>query len=374
MKNQPFCYYRVIGLCVVCLLLVAEFTYGTIRQVCNLPAGITPYSSVQSAVNDAANGDTLLIHGTAKPYDALMITDKRVVLIGPGISPQGSNKLTAKLSSLTIQNSLANGSPDYSEFHGLELTSGFFVMGSVVTQHLIFNSCYIKSTCVMNAGTNWNYIGYQFTNNYFSNATISFNSTAVNTTSVDSFLFFNNVVRLINGNFFKQFYQGTERIIQHNLFYAPSFRVPIFESGTCRHFTLKDNIFSQNSLFQNADQVTYFNNLTFNCDNNTPWLLPGHVDSGLNLSNQSPMLGSQFEVVNAVQDPALNFEPLSGSPVLSASTDGKNIGPLFENFPGYNYRRGLNGILSYIVQTEPMGEANPGGAMQLRIQANHIKR
>ncbi|MBL7766861.1 MAG: hypothetical protein JNJ58_12245 [Chitinophagaceae bacterium] len=374
MKHQPFRLYRVIGLFLLSLLLMMEQVDATIRRVCNLPIGIAPYSSAQAAVNDAANGDTILIYGTAKEYDAIMIADKRVVLIGPGISPQGSNKLTAKLSSLTIQNSLANGAPDYSEFHGLELTSGFFVMGSVITQHLLFNSCYVKSNCLMNPGTNWTYIGYRFTNNYFSNATISFSSTPANTTSVDSFIFFNNVVRLISGNFFKQFYQGWERIIQHNLFYAPSFQVPIFESGTCRFFMLKDNIFSQNSDFENGDQVTYFNNLTFNCDNNSPWLLTGHVDSGGNLSNISPLLGSQAQVISTLQNPALNFEPQSGSPALGVSSDGKNIGVLFESFPDPNYRRGLNGVLSYIVQTQPLGEANPGGTIPLRIQANHIKR
>src|ERR1043165_3894250 len=71
------------------LLIIGAFcSDATVRNVSNLPTAPvnTPYtySSLQMAVDSAADGDSLYVHGTNIDYGVITITNKTITLIGAG--------------------------------------------------------------------------------------------------------------------------------------------------------------------------------------------------------------------------------------------------------------------------------------------------
>jgi hypothetical protein len=77
------------------LLVGAMASHATVRNVSNSPTAPVnvpyTYSSLQTAVDSAADGDTLYVHGTNIDYGVITITNKTVTLIGAGY---GNNLLS----------------------------------------------------------------------------------------------------------------------------------------------------------------------------------------------------------------------------------------------------------------------------------------
>ena len=79
---------------------------ATVRTVSNNPGTVAQYTTIQAAVNASTNGDTVYVHGSPVTYTGFNITDKRLVIMGPGRSPmQSFMPYPAKVSDMAINGS-----------------------------------------------------------------------------------------------------------------------------------------------------------------------------------------------------------------------------------------------------------------------------
>src|SRR5215471_5505918 len=85
--------------------------FATVRTVNNSPNSLAQYNNIQSAVDASVTGDTVYVHGSNVQYTAVTITNKRLVIIGPGWLPiRNFAPFPAQVSQLTITGSGAAGS------------------------------------------------------------------------------------------------------------------------------------------------------------------------------------------------------------------------------------------------------------------------
>ncbi len=71
----------------VSLVISVVNLFATIRTVCNFPSTIAQFSTIQAAVNASATGDTVYVHPSITGYNGFTLTDKRLVIMGPGMFP-----------------------------------------------------------------------------------------------------------------------------------------------------------------------------------------------------------------------------------------------------------------------------------------------
>lgn len=109
------------------LLLPASLFAATLR-VNNTPGTSPDYTTIQAAIEAAAEGDTLLVEGSTTAYAGFIVSNKRLNIIGPGyalVSNLGTpaNKLSAVINdhaSINASTAAPSGSSDGSLIMGLE--------------------------------------------------------------------------------------------------------------------------------------------------------------------------------------------------------------------------------------------------------------
>lgn len=112
-------------------VFAAAASFATVVNVSNAPSSpVNPpftYNSLQTAVNAAADGDSLYVHGTNISHGSLVITDKTVVLIGAGYG----NNLQSNFQQKTFIDNIT-----FSGFSGTKnvVLVGIYVSGTIGTQ------------------------------------------------------------------------------------------------------------------------------------------------------------------------------------------------------------------------------------------------
>ena len=134
------------------LLVIPALLHAATLRVNNGPDTSPDYTTIQSAINAAVDGDTLLIEGSVTTYAAFTVTNKRLNIIGPGFSLAGNlgtptNKLGAIIASgpsgsIIRTVSTSGGSANGSLVMGLEFQSGLIVEGSA---NVTIARCYFSS-------------------------------------------------------------------------------------------------------------------------------------------------------------------------------------------------------------------------------------
>ncbi|MBK8683851.1 MAG: hypothetical protein IPN26_02075 [Bacteroidetes bacterium] len=89
---------------VTILIFTGLSVQATIRTVNNNPAGLAQFSDLQSAINASASGDTVYVHGSVSAYGSGTVTDKKLTIIGPGIYPDKTTSLTARVHTIQFHN------------------------------------------------------------------------------------------------------------------------------------------------------------------------------------------------------------------------------------------------------------------------------
>src|SRR5262245_32854106 len=74
-------------LCLILSLGLSANLFATIRTVSNVPGTVAQYTNIQAASDAAVSGDTIYIQGSAVMYDGFTISNKRLIIIGPGMIP-----------------------------------------------------------------------------------------------------------------------------------------------------------------------------------------------------------------------------------------------------------------------------------------------
>lgn len=232
------------------LVILVSFVFSkthaqTIRRVSNAVGANAPYTTIQAALTDAANGDIILVEGSPTNYAGVTVT-KQVTIQGPGYFLDQNTELQANLNNAEVASTISfNAGSAGSIIRGMRTSTI-----TINTSNITVSNNFIQSGLDMNTGSNnivisGNYLlnviirsfsnmtNLLITNNYVGNG-ISF-SLSVTTLAVIT----NNVIAGGGTNFYLQ-----NSTIVNNIFLT---------AGTAIGETLNSTI--QNNVFVSASQT-----------------------------------------------------------------------------------------------------------------------
>jgi hypothetical protein len=344
------------------LLVAAVNVFATIRTVSNNPSTIAQFNTIQAAISAAAAGDTIYVHGSPNVYAAFTLTNKQLVIIGPGWSPNKNLPLIAQVNGFTITGATSSNT----EIQGLEITNAIVIQ----TNHpdnLRFIRNRFKIIDFSLGEPSVVYTGYLFEGNVFGGSVVRGNGAS----TYQNFLFQNN--------YFFNFSEGNSSVIgftnsvnvvfNHNLFYGPPSGTRTVFSNNTRFLTITNNIFVRRDAGSENSFSTFNNNITFGAVNNTPWASNSNIDGGGNVANTDPQMVDQISVNAGVDNPLLDFTIALGAANNSGS-DGKDMGLLYDVSGSLNWTNSRNSRLPFIFS---MNIVNPtiatGGTLNIKVEA-----
>lgn len=316
---------------VACLLATSVMLQGAVFVVDNAPGNGAPYQNVNTAINAAINGDTIMIQPSVTSYGTVDV-NKRLVLIGPGYYPENRN--VTKITTLRFTNTSASGSI----ITGLQIaalqTLNSNVDNIVIQRNYFFGSALLQ---ISHPSSGWLIEGNIFEED---NACGGCQAIRLHSSSFN-FTFRNNLIysRFSSINNTRMFndLNGTTNVI-HNIIIH---RNPGYLFGGTSWGTASTNTLLQNNIiwvtnpavnFQDGCNNCIWNhNLTFSAGNTLP-VLPG---TG-NIDNTNP----QFLQVPNLNNPAFAFDNdyrcTPGSPGATGASDGGMLGVYGGNYPFRN--------------------------------------
>lgn len=354
----------------ITFFLVALFfnSFATVHTVSNTPATLAQFNNIQTAVNAAANGDTIYIHGSPNAYFAFTQTNKQLTFIGPGWSPDKNLPFTANVPGCTITGAgCAN-----SEYQGLVFTSTMSINSSKPDNLRFIRNYFGGNSISINQG-GVTYSGYLFEGNVFDNSSLdaSTSSTYQNFLLQNNNFFENGTVR--DGNL-NGFFNSINVLFNHNVWLGPGSGIRnVGTSSNNRFLTFSNNIFIRRNASSSISSSTYNNNITFYPAGSTnpgaPWLANGNVDGGGNIDNQDPQMANQT-AVNAGTASSISDFSIAAGPANNSGSDGKDMGFLFDAVGSLNWVNSRNSRLPRIFSMNVVTPTVPaGGTVTINVDA-----
>ena len=292
----------------------------------NRPGTTAQFTSLQAAIDAAAEGDFIYIHPSATSYSNVTLI-KRLHLRGIGHNPELGNGLSANLSSLQLSTQ-SSSSPSGSSISGLnissfQINSALQAFSDVVIQNNRIGSLTLTkgSNCIVQG----NIFNPQF-------ASAIFFGSGTNANNLISNNIFNSIT---NGSASEACIAGVNEstTVTNNIFIfnGTSGNPGIFRDST--NPIANNNIFVLNNNvsndFRNPNSTVSFQNcLTFSYGGQTINALNGNN----NLNNTNP----QFVNIGTPENPAFtynkNYKLQVGSPAIDAGSDGDDLGIYGQGF------------------------------------------
>src|SRR5258705_12611413 len=346
-------------------LLLAIFLQATIRTVSNTPSTLAQFNTIQAAINASISGDTVYVHGSANAYAAFTITNKQLVIIGPGWSPNKNLPFTAQVPGCTIDGASCSNT----ELQGLVFTSTVSMNANHPDNLRFIRNDFIGLQLQLLQGS-ISYIGYLFEGNIFEGG--SFVNASTNS-NYQNFLFQINYFHSTGGASIFSFFNSVNVLFNHNLWFGPSSGTAICFNSNCRFLTLTNNIFVRRDAATNNSSSTFNNNITFYLAGSTPpsdpWTLNSNINGGGNVSNQDPQMVSEAAVNAGTNDPLLDFTIAAG-PANNTGSDTKDMGLLYDATGSLNWTTSRTSRLPFIFSMNITNPTIPvGGTLNVQVEA-----
>lgn len=348
-------------------LLAIVYVHATIRTVSNAPSTLAQYSTIQAAVDASSSGDTVYVHGSPNQYAAFTITNKQLVIIGPGWSPDKNLPFVANVNGCTI----TGASSSNTEIQGLVFLSHVYLYPSHPDNiKFIRNNFWGIHIYPTEASTT--YIGYLFQGNVFNNSSVD----AASNSTYQNFLFQNNYFHeygcCVSGNI-NGFINSVNVLFDHNLWYGPSSNTRDCFVNNCQFLTITNNIFVRRDAGNGNSSSTFNNNITYYPAGSTPpsdpWSINGNVNGGGNVSNQNPQMVDQTAVNAGIYNPLLDFT-ISAGPANNSGSDGKDMGLLYDATGSLNWTTSRTSRLPFIYSMNITNPTIPqGGTLSVQVEA-----
>ena len=345
------------------ILFISLVANATIRTVSNSPSTLAQFNTIQAAITASNSGDTIYVHGSPNAYAAFTITNKQLVIIGPGWSPNKNLPLGAAVPGFTI----TGASSSNTEIQGLIITSTISINAAHPDNIRFIRNRFFNLSLQIGEGS-VTYNGYLFEGNMFDNAQVS----ATSGSTYQNFLFQNNYFfengTVLGGNI-SGFVSATSILFNHNLWFGPGSGTRDCFAGNCQFLSLTNNIFVRRDAASQNGFSTFNNNITFNAGNNTPWASNNNVNAGGNISNTDPQMVDQVAVNAGTNNPLLDFTIPSG-PANNAGSDGKDIGLLYDVIGSLNWTTSRGSRLPFIFSMNITNPTIPvGGTLSVVVEA-----
>ena len=301
------------------LLLFVLNVQATVRTVSNDPAGGSQFSTLQTAYNASASGDTLLLEGTGLNYTLGEYWNKNLVVIGIGFNPQKQNPRRSQISMAWPSGGQpmfgVNTNAGGSKFYGIDFTTNYFgdnfVLAGTVS-NLLFEECRFAAALRLQ--------GYSITNWVFRNCIFDFdnnvNIAVGGITSLVSNVLFSNCV-------FDGYIEGNSN---PNVNFT--FNHCLFLTTTTTTFSNLQFATITNSIFMNLFPCCGATNSVFN--NNLSRIAGTFPPSGVGNTGSGNIAGSNptftSYTLGTFYSTTQNYQLLPGSPAIGAGTGGSDIG------------------------------------------------
>lgn len=342
-------------------ILASVYTHATIRTVSNTPSTLAQFNTIQAAINASSSGDSIYVHGSPNDYAAFTITDKQLVIIGPGWSPNKNLALIAAVLGCTINGAGSSGT----EMQGLVFNGQLTINSTPAPNNLRFIRNQFQPVFLLLQANAITYSGYLFEGNFFNSPAMI--GSASNT--YQNFIFQNNVITGGTGSGFHNFSNSVNVLFNHNLWYGPSSGSGDCFGGNCRFLTITNNIFVRRNAATSNSSSVFNNNITFNAVNNTPWASNSNVDAGGNVANQDPQMVAQVSVNAGTANPLLDFTIAAG-PANNSGSDGKDMGLLYDAIGSLNWAISRGSRLPFIFSMNIINPTIPaGGTLNVVVEA-----
>jgi hypothetical protein len=349
-----------ITVLLLCCLFKAQ---ATIHTVSNSPSTIAQFNVIQAAVNAATAGDTVYVHGSPNAYAAFTLTNKQLVIIGPGFSPDKNLGFAAIIAGCTITGATCANS----ELQGLTFTTTITISSAKPDNLRFIRNNFVTLSISINQG-GVTYSGYLFEGNVFDNssADASASSTYQNFLFQNNYFYENGTNRDAN---ISGFFNAVNVLFNHNLWFGPGSSSRNCFSNNCRFLTVTNNIFVRRNAANANSNSVFNNNITFNAGVNTPWVINGNVDGGGNVDNLDPQMTAQASV-NAGTNNALADYTIAAGPANNTGSDGKDMGLLYDLTGSLNWANSRNSRLPRIFSMNITNPTVPaGGTVSISVDA-----
>ncbi len=353
---KQFCFSAILSMLVL-------FSQATIRTVSNTPSTLAQFNNIQAAITASASGDTIYVHGSPNVYAGFTLTNKQLVFIGPGWSPNKNLPFDAEINGCTI----TGASCSNTELNGLVFLTTID-MNSNHPDNLRFirNRFFHHTIQVAQGGVT--YTGYLFEGNWFDNSQV----TATTGSTYQNFLFQNNYFYengTVLGANISGFTNSVNVLFNHNLWFGPGGGTRDCFATNSRFLTITNNIFVRRDAASQNSLSTFNNNITFNAGTNNPWAINSNVDGGGNVVNQDPQMVDEAAVNAGTNNPLGDFTIPAG-PANNTGSDGKDMGLLYDPTGSLNWTTSRTSRFPYIFSMNITNPTIPvAGTLNVQVEA-----
>jgi hypothetical protein len=335
--------------------------FATVRTVSNNPGTIAQYTTINAAVTASSSGDTIYVQGSPVQYSGFAITDKRLVVIGPGMSPmQNFMPYPATVADVTINGSASSNT----EIQGLKIVGAVTITSISHPDNLRFIRNHL-TTISMGTGSA-TYSGYVFEGNWFNSSGFNLAQSCFFTNFIikNNVFYSNSAAANVSG-----FYNSISVIFDHNLFYGPSNGSINVFSANCRGLLLTNNIFFRRNAAANNTNSVFHKNITYDAGVDNPWDgAYGNSGSG-NIAGQNPQMFDSIAINNGINNPLLNFTIAAG-PANNSATDSTDIGLLYHPTGSLNWTNSRMSRLPFVYSMNITNPSIPaGGTLNVQVEA-----
>ncbi|MFM9986345.1 MAG: hypothetical protein ACKVOK_13990 [Flavobacteriales bacterium] len=291
---------KILSLILLSTCMITSF--ATVHTVSNNPDSPGEFSSLQSAIDAATNGDTLYVHGSPTNYGNIYL-NRNLTLIGTGYNPQKDNPLVSSITTLYLDSVPGIKGCSNSKIYGFNITSQLqhgpnsYAFSNITIAMNRINQLQIQPSSASNIVIKQNILNYIYVIGNCNNVVLR-----------------NNMIYYT----ISYFQNCTSVLISNNLF----FYVSVSTGAVIADFsTNTNNIFL--NVHPNSSFATYNNNLIFNSGAD---LLPYGNNSGTGNFNAMAPIFVNVPDLNGVNY-AYNYRLAANSPGHNGGTDGTDIGP-----------------------------------------------
>lgn len=330
-----------ISICAIVLFLGIS-VQAKIWRVNNNPSINADYSNLQAAINNASNGDTIYVEGSASLYEgnetSTISVNRKVVIIGPGYNLAENDSTLFNKSHAEIQSLVFSPGSDSSVVQGCKITHVTVDASNVFVQRNFIDYVYLaNSSAISNPVVKQNLIS----------------GTIRDIEKVSNGVITNNILlsdlACINGNnLYSNYYIAHNNINgYHTITSVGSYAISV------RHSTIENNICRYPILagYYTIDNVWFSQ---YNTINN-------------NLSSLDNLYDAQF-VGGSIIDKQYMLQ--SGSVAIGAATDGSDCGAFGGSAP--YVLSGLPPIPHiYEIIAPTSGSANTGLPVKIKIKSQN---
>lgn len=284
------------------ICLFAVIAKATVITVSNAPNSPGQYTNLQTAINSAAAGDSIYVHGSSTNYGNIIV-NKRLILFGTGHNPNKSNPLVSEIGNIQLDSVSTVSGGSGTKIMGFKLGSITGYSGNGGTRNVYVSRNYFTSggTKISLTGDGWT-----IENNIFLPAYINVNYNS------------NVIIRnnIFSGSHILASNKSTSLIV-NNIFMGTGFALSDISNAI-----IANNIFNgATPKGTNVNTNTFSNNITYQTSYDT---IPFGTNTGSgNFVAQNPLFAN---VPSNIFSYAYDFSLQTASPGKNSGTDGTDVG------------------------------------------------